>query len=123
MLFTLPQIHSLSVEEIYKRFGEPHETLIEKLDGTLLGPEAPPSSVWPMMLCIASDKVTDPQIRVSDFGEAWLKQDAQPKEDLRTPVIFLPPETTFAKDLLGFPNRCMDLSLFDIRDYGGAASL
>ena len=103
ILFTLPQIHSLSVEEIYERFGKPHETPVEKIDGTCLGPEAPPCSVWPMMLYIASDKVTNPQIQISDFGEAWLQQDAQSKEDLRAPVTFLPPETTFAKDLLGFP--------------------
>ena len=76
---------------------------MERLDGGPLGPEAPPTSVMPAQLVIASDEVNDPRICISDFGEAWLSSDPQAKEDLQTPVLFLPPEATLDKSQLGFP--------------------
>lgn len=56
----------------------------------------------PAQLVIPSDEISDPRIMISDFGEAWLS-DTETREELQTPVLFLPPETTFAKDLIGKP--------------------
>ena len=52
---------------------------------------------------IVSDELSDPRTCISDFGEAWLSQGDQPKQDLQTPVLFLPPEAIFAKSQLGSP--------------------
>ena len=46
-------------------------------------------------LLISSDEVRDPSFVMSDFGAAWLS-DTETREDLYTPVVFLPPEATFA---------------------------
>ena len=57
----------------------------------------------PRSFQMPGDEVTDPRICISDFGEAWLSNDAQPKHELKTPVLFLPPEATLDKTLLGLP--------------------
>ena len=103
ILLALSAIHTISIDEIYEHFHTPRTTTVERLDGAPLGPEAPRYSVMPAQLPIASDEVTDPRICISDFGEAWLSSDAQPKQELNTPVIFLPPEATLDRTLLGFP--------------------
>ena len=103
ILLALPEIHAMSVDEIYENFHEPRETKVERLDGAPLGPEAPSHSIMPAQLVIDSDQVSDPRICISDFGEAWLSKDDQEKKELNTPVLFLPPEAIFEKSQLGFP--------------------
>lgn len=102
ILFRLPHIDSLSIAEIYQRFGEPQQTQIERMDGTPLGPEVPSYSVMPAQLVIASDEVSDPRLMISDFGEAWLSN-TETREELQTPVLYLPPEATLSKKLIGKP--------------------
>ncbi len=72
------------------------------MDGAPLGPEVPSYSVLPARLVISSDEVSDPRIMISDFGEAWLSE-TETRDELQTPVLFLPPETTFSKALIGRP--------------------
>ncbi len=102
VLFHLPPIDSLSIGEIYQRFGEPQKTIIERTDGIPTGPKVPSYSVMPTQLVTPSDGISDPRITISDFGEAWLSH-TETREELQTPFLFLPPETTFAKDLIGKP--------------------
>ncbi|KAL9031245.1 MAG: hypothetical protein Q9196_000713 [Gyalolechia fulgens] len=102
-LLTLPPVDGLSVDAIYARYNLPRETPVHRADGRPLGPEAPPYTVMPAQLYVASIEVSDPRIRIIDFGEAWLSTDTQPKGDLQTPILYLPPETTFAKDSISFP--------------------
>ena len=80
--------------------GHPQGFEVKRLDGA---PQAPTHCVGSTRLMINSDKISDPRICISDFGEAWLSTDAKSKEDLHTPVPSLPPEAIFEKDLLGFP--------------------
>ena len=105
----------MSTDDIYHRFLPPHKTEVERYDGQPIGPEVPRYSVWPANTVTASDKVSDPRVRICDFGASWLHSDP-PKEDLQTPVVFLPPEATFAKDQLGFPADIWTLacSLYEI---------
>ncbi len=93
----------MSVEELYQRFCTPEKTRMRRLDGGPVGPQVPPYSVAPAQTLMVSGEVTEPRILISDFGEAWVYDQTQPKEDLHTPVLYLPPETTFAKEALGFP--------------------
>ncbi|KAI4152834.1 MAG: hypothetical protein L6R39_001729 [Caloplaca ligustica] len=92
----------MSVDDIYRNFHTPRETKIHRVDGAPLGPEVPEYSVMPAQTLIVCDEVSDPRICISDFGEAWLSTDTPP-EDLHTPLPYLPPETTFARDQFGFP--------------------
>ena len=77
-------------------------TKVEREDGKPCGPEVPEYSVMPAALLLSSDEVCDPNIVISDFGEAWLS-DTQTREILHTPVIYLPPEVTFSKKTIGKP--------------------
>ena len=56
----------------------------------------------PAQLVIPSNEISNPHIMISDFGEAWLS-DIERREELQTPVLFLPPETTFSKMSIGKP--------------------
>lgn len=103
ILFTLPQIDSMSVDEIYQKFHPPQETRVHRVDGAPLGPGAPSYSVVPVWLGTCCQDVSDPRVCIADFGESWLNTENLPREDLHTPVLYLPPETTFAKDSIGFP--------------------
>ncbi len=96
----MPPIDSLSIGKIYQGFGETPKTIIERTDGIPTGPKVPSYSVMPTQLVTPSDEISDPRIITSDFGEAWLS-DTETREEIQTPVLFLPPETTFAKDLIG----------------------
>ena len=56
----------------------------------------------PAQLVISGDEISDPRILISDFGEAWLS-DTEARYDPQRPILFLPPETTFSKELIGKP--------------------
>ncbi|KAL9595331.1 MAG: hypothetical protein Q9219_006508 [cf. Caloplaca sp. 3 TL-2023] len=118
ILFTLPQIDSLSVGEIYQRFHTPRETQIQRMDGAALGPEVPSHSVMPAQIGISASEVSDPRIRIVDFGEALLLDDIQSQEDmeLQTAVLYVPPEAIFAKSLIGLPADIWSLacSIYEI---------
>ncbi|KAL8642557.1 MAG: hypothetical protein Q9226_008496 [Calogaya cf. arnoldii] len=92
----------MSVEELYQKYP-PQETKVHRVDGAPIGPGAPVNSVVPAWLGTWCENVVDPRICISDFGEAWLNTDIPTRDDLHTPVLYLPPETTFAPGALGFP--------------------
>ncbi|KAL8840026.1 MAG: hypothetical protein Q9170_001510 [Blastenia crenularia] len=116
MLFALPPTNGLSVDDIYEKYHMPRETPVERVDGRPLGPEAPPYTVMPALLYVDPTKIDDPAIRITDFGEAWLSTDTQPKSQLNTPTLYLPPETTFAKSSISFAADIWTLacSVFEI---------
>lgn len=67
-----------------------------------MGPEVPSYSVTPAQLVIPSEKIIDPRLIISDFGEAWLR-DTETRPELQTPVLYIPPETVFSKASNGTP--------------------
>ncbi|KAL8773763.1 MAG: hypothetical protein Q9209_001531 [Squamulea sp. 1 TL-2023] len=99
----MPHINSMSVDTVYQKFHRPRETKVHRVDGAPLGPEVPSHSVMPAQVVISCDEVSDPRICISDFGEAWMNTNMSLEKDLHTPVLYLPPEATFANDCLGFP--------------------
>lgn len=72
------------------------------MDGAALAPEVPSYSVMPAQLVTASDEISDPRIVISDFGEAW-RIETNSRQELHTPVLFLPPEATFSKTSVPSP--------------------
>ena len=75
---------------------------MDRIDGAPTGPEAPSYPVWSARLVIASDKVSDPRILTSDFGEAWLSRTVT-RESLVTLYICSAPVDKFSKGLILFP--------------------
>ncbi|KAL8894198.1 MAG: hypothetical protein Q9192_004526 [Flavoplaca navasiana] len=99
----LPQIDSMSVEEIYQNFNPPRQTKVYRMDGGSPGLEAPSHTVKPAWVVIPCHQVHDPRICIADFGGAWLNADLLPKHGIQAPLVYLPPEDTFARNSLGFP--------------------
>ncbi|KAL8707278.1 MAG: hypothetical protein Q9220_007662 [cf. Caloplaca sp. 1 TL-2023] len=116
ILLSMPTTDSISDAQIYQILDEPKRIEIKRVDGAPLGPEAPSHAVWPAFTFISSTQVTDPRIRISDFGEAWFGAHLGAKQSLNTPPPYLPPEALFAKDQLGFPAEIWTLacSLYEI---------
>lgn len=92
ILFQIPNFNSWTVDEVYKKFGEPVQVLNRRLDNGTLGPEVPSYSIFPADMVVPADQVKDNKIKISDFGEAFL---TNPPKSLHTPMLLLPPETLF----------------------------
>lgn len=92
ILFQIPNFNSWTVDEVYKKFGEPVQVLNRRLDNGTLGPEVPSYSIFPADMIVPADQVKDNKIKISDFGEAFL---TNPPKSLHTPMLLLPPETLF----------------------------
>lgn len=92
----MPNFNSWTVDEIYKKFGEPVQVPNRRLDNGSLGPEVPSYSIFPADMVVPADQVQDGRIRISDFGEAFL---TNPPKTLHTPTLLLPPETLFLENL------------------------
>lgn len=95
-LFQIPNVNSWTVDEVYKKFGEPVQVLNRRLDNGTLGPEVPSHSIFPADMVVPADQVKDNEIKISDFGEAFL---TNPPKSLHTPMLLLPPGTLFLEKL------------------------
>lgn len=64
---------SLSIDEIYCKYGQPQTTPIKRLYDAPLGPEVPPESVIQIWLGVVDDKLmpSEASIWSHDFGEAF----------------------------------------------------
>ena len=89
-------------DEIYRQFGVPQTTTIERIDGCTASAEAPSYSGMPAQMAIDGHEIDDSNIMISDFGEAWFN-DMEKRDTLQTPVLYLPPEATFEKSTIGQP--------------------
>lgn len=67
---------------------------ILRLDKAPLRPEAPLHAIIPRNLIIPGNEVTEPEIRISDFGTSFTMEEAD-SATLHTPGILLPPEAFF----------------------------
>lgn len=87
---------------IYDDIGEPRKLLMERNDGQELGPEVPEYCVLPAFVGKPCGEIVeaDAQIIISDFGQAFFK-DQHSKKELRTPLPMLPPEFIFGEQPIG----------------------
>ncbi|CAG7989847.1 unnamed protein product [Penicillium salamii] len=97
VLLQLPfDLSQLSVEGLYKKYGEPEFEAIRRFDGQPLPPNIPSQAVLPIWLGEASDKLKLPEAKIllSDFGEAFSPAKHQRFES-HTPLVSRPPEVRF----------------------------
>ncbi|KAL8655968.1 MAG: hypothetical protein Q9210_000565 [Variospora velana] len=102
IMLGLPDIQKLSVDELYKRYGSPAQQPVKRLDGAALDETAPPYTVSAFRSGIACENVTDSDITIADFGEAYLSTD-EPRPYLNTPILLCPPEVLIEKGTIGMP--------------------
>ncbi|KAH8821940.1 kinase-like domain-containing protein [Xylogone sp. PMI_703] len=98
ILLALPDISSLSVEELYAKYTSPMKEPTRRLDGGPIPPNVPPyilPGAWFGTLC-EDLKLEDANILVTDFGESW-RPSMQKRYKLHVPILFRPPEAVFAR--------------------------
>lgn len=93
-LLRMPGLNHLAKEELYKLYGKPFPVPIRRLDGKDPRPHAPPHAIYQMSLEMPADKITDPEILISDYGTSFVVSEKS-NPSLHTPALYLPPEDFF----------------------------
>ncbi|KAI9163468.1 Serine/threonine-protein kinase SRPK [Paramyrothecium foliicola] len=99
ILLRLPaSLNSLSIDELYAKFGAPEPEPVVRLDGEPVSPSSGVSqyAVPPVWLGKASDEITirEARLLLSDFGVAFRPSDKSRFESY-TPLVIRPPEAYF----------------------------
>lgn len=99
VLVRLPSsFDQLSIEQLYKEYGEPETAAITKRDNRPLAPNVPVNAVMPLYLGKDANEfsVADARVILSDFGEAFSpEEEVRRGEDCHTPLAMRPPEARF----------------------------
>ncbi|KAH8425433.1 uncharacterized protein LDX57_003186 [Aspergillus melleus] len=107
-----PGFDQLSVENLYKEYGEPELDPVIHLDGKPLPPNIPSHGVVPVWLGKASEDITlaEAKLLITDFGEAF-SPSKESQYEYRTPLILRPPEARFEPESpLSFPSDIWTLA-------------
>jgi serine/threonine protein kinase len=91
------EINHLSLEEIYKRYPL-YKRPVRRVDGSPVEPHAPPYAIYPINISTPADTLTDPIIRITDYGTSFIAA-TEPNPELHTPMLYLPPEAFFNKPI------------------------
>ncbi|PWY92146.1 kinase-like protein [Aspergillus heteromorphus CBS 117.55] len=98
-LLKLPSnFDDLSIEQFYKKYGEPETVPITQCSGEPLPPNVPAKAVLPLFLGKTADKLTlsEARLLLSDFGEAFAPaSEIRLGKDCHTPLSFRAPEIKF----------------------------
>ncbi|GAM86945.1 hypothetical protein ANO11243_049660 [Dothideomycetidae sp. 11243] len=112
MLLRLPvDLDTLSVDELYDKFGAPELEPVERLDGEPLGKTVPSQAVVPIWLGAASEEIplSESLIILTDFSESFRPSDTSRYES-HTPLILRPPEALCQRRApLSFPSDIWSL--------------
>lgn len=111
LLQLLFDLNSISLEKLYKDYGEPELKAIRRFDGKFLPPGVPSHAVIPIWFGEASDDLALPEAKIllADFGEAFSPTQHQ-KYLSHTPLINRPPEVRFEPHKpLSFPSDIWSL--------------
>ncbi|GKZ81396.1 hypothetical protein AnigIFM56816_005913 [Aspergillus niger] len=99
VLIKLPSnFDTLSVKELYEKYGEPETVPITRCDGKPLPPNVPTKAVKPLFLEKYAETLTLADVRplLSDFGEAFAPDsEVRLGKDCHTPPAFRSPEARF----------------------------
>ncbi|PLB46176.1 kinase-like protein [Aspergillus steynii IBT 23096] len=97
ILLRLPtDFDTLSVEELYAKYGPPTSEPIVRHDNQPLAPNVPKKAVLPVWLGKLCEKFTSPEVSIllSDFGEAFMPS-MEDRCQSHVPIAFAPPESVF----------------------------
>ncbi|KAH8427676.1 uncharacterized protein LDX57_005386 [Aspergillus melleus] len=113
VLLRLPtEFDTLSIEELYGKYGAPSSEPVVRQDGKPLGHNIPHEAILPLWLGKPSEKMTSPEasILLSDFGEAFLAS-TEDRYESHAPIAFAPPEAVFEPNKpLSFPSDIWTLA-------------
>ncbi|KAK1712995.1 kinase-like domain-containing protein [Colletotrichum acutatum] len=109
VMLALPagELASLTVEEIYTKYGKPTilpiDLCVESTDfheEYPLPKNAPPSMLWKMRLTRGCDdlELSEARAQIKDFGESW-QPELETRYELNTPEKYRAPEAIIAKKL------------------------
>ncbi|KAI1363515.1 kinase domain-containing protein [Xylaria arbuscula] len=104
VLLKLPDLSSMTVNELYLKYGEPAQEDILPWGGAPFTPSAhlPQYVVVPAWFGKPCEDATleDADVTLADFGEAWKPADTRRytrRYTLNTPALYRPPEAMFAQ--------------------------
>ncbi|KAL8964916.1 MAG: hypothetical protein Q9183_004142 [Haloplaca sp. 2 TL-2023] len=121
-MLQIPNIDKLSVDELYRKFSAPHKEPVQRLDGKPLGSSAPAYTVLPIHAWVRAENVTESDIIITDFGEAYVAN-SEPREDLNTPLALQPPEALLKIGTIGMPADIWTLALTLVDSMGNGTLL
>ena len=111
------RLNELSIDELYKQYGEPETIPVTRRDGKPLQPNVPSTVVAPLNLADGkrADEFTlaDTRVLLSDFGEVYMPK-SLPRlgRDCHTPLGSRPPESRFEPDTpLSYPADIWSLGI------------
>ncbi|KAL9022402.1 MAG: hypothetical protein Q9185_000443 [Variospora sp. 1 TL-2023] len=102
IFFKISNVDRLSTGELYQRLHPPKERPIERIDKGPLGVSVPPYAVEPLWIGEPCEHVTNTELMIADFGEAYIASEKTP-QTLNTPVILCPPEALLKIGTIGMP--------------------
>lgn len=113
----LPNINSLTIEQLYSSFSKPELEPITRCDKKPLGPEVPPYAVLPAYFWSVGIENLIKRIQIIDFGEAFLFQEN--RKELYIPLSYRAPESYF-NEVVGTPADiwAFGCTVFDLFGHG-----
>ncbi|KAL8758694.1 MAG: hypothetical protein Q9184_003851 [Pyrenodesmia sp. 2 TL-2023] len=102
IFFRISDLNELSADELYQQLQPPKRQAIERVDGGELDDTVPPYAVVPLWVGKGCEDVTDTNLVVADFGEAYVAKEKPPRT-LNTPILLCPPETLLKIGPIGMP--------------------
>lgn len=89
-----PNLDSLSLGDLYRRYGKPHGVPIIRLDRKPNEPYAPQQAIYPINFNMPANEIVNPEIIISDYGTSFIISQT-PSPTLHTPLLYSPPEDFF----------------------------
>ncbi|CAO2651848.1 Nn.00g001310.m01.CDS01 [Neocucurbitaria sp. VM-36] len=96
LAFVIPSLHTLTEAELLQKLRSPEIGAVTRKDGKTLEPGLPAYLVRPTSYP-AGASLSQPQIKIIDFGESFSNNDVP--ETLHTPLCVRAPEVIFGEEL------------------------
>ncbi|KAL9576977.1 MAG: hypothetical protein Q9212_006673 [Teloschistes hypoglaucus] len=115
IMLKIPNVDDFTVDQLYERFGSPPKWPVVRRDGESLDGTVPSYAVPHMITSKACEDVTESEVIITDFGEAYVLG-TKSRETLNTPGHLCPPEMLLRTGSMGMPADIWALActLFEI---------